>query len=63
MFRLCRYYPGGHFAPHFDGHFVKNSRERSMKTFMLYLNGGFGGATTNFVNEDQQLYMVCCDSF
>ena len=29
-----------------------------MKTLMLYLNGDFDGGTTNFVNENQTLYMV-----
>lgn len=56
IFRLCRYLPKGHFAPHFDGFYVKNSTERSMKTFMLYLNEGFSDGSTNFVDEQQQLY-------
>ncbi|KAL6066982.1 Fe2OG dioxygenase domain-containing protein [Balamuthia mandrillaris] len=54
--RLCRYKPGGHFAPHFDGTFIRSFHERSMKTFMLYLNGDFEGGTTNFVKEGQELY-------
>jgi len=54
--RMCRYKPGGHFAPHFDGNFIRNSNERSMKTFMLYLNGDFEGGTTNFVDEKQTLW-------
>lgn len=57
LFRLCRYLPGGHFAPHFDGHFDKSCSERSLKTFMVYLNGNFTGGATNFVNEQQTLYM------
>lgn len=56
VFRLCRYLPGGHFAPHFDGHYDKTSSDRSLKTFMLYLNGDFTGGATNFVREDQTLY-------
>jgi len=62
VWRLCRYQPGGHFAPHFDGFFVRNFNERSMKTFMLYLNGadedetGFEGGTTNFVDDNQSLF-------
>ncbi|XP_041354681.1 uncharacterized protein LOC121372442 [Gigantopelta aegis] len=56
VFRLCRYYPGGHFAPHFDGHFVESATVRSMKTLMLYLNGDFNGGSTNFVDESQTLY-------
>ncbi|KAH3845835.1 uncharacterized protein LOC127873132 isoform X1 [Dreissena polymorpha] len=56
IFRLCRYLPGGHFAPHFDGHFDRSANERSLKTFMVYLNGGFEGGATNFVDDRQQLY-------
>ena len=58
VFRLCRYHPGGHFAPHFDGHFVESSEVRSMKTLMIYLNGDFTGGSTNFVDEQQTLYKV-----
>eukprot|EP00736_Rhodelphis_marinus_P009249 Rmarinus@m.27136 len=54
-FRFCRYDPGGHFAPHFDGDYVRDSDERSLYTFMLYLNHGFTGGTTNFISGDQQL--------
>ncbi|KAL4237219.1 hypothetical protein ACF0H5_001937 [Mactra antiquata] len=56
IFRLCRYLPGGHFAPHFDGHYDKSASERSLKTLMLYLNGDFNGGSTNFVDESQTLY-------
>lgn len=58
IFRLCRYHPGGHFAPHYDGFYAKNSHERSMKTFMLYLNNEFQDGSTNFVDEKQQLFKV-----
>ena len=62
MFRLCRYLPGGHFAPHFDGHYDKSPSERSLKTLMVYLNGDFNGGSTNFVDEKQTLYKVIwCD--
>ena len=57
-FRLCRYSPGGHFAPHYDGHYLVDSHTRSFYTFMIYLNGGFEGGTTNWVSEDQMLF---CD--
>jgi len=53
--RFCRYYPGGHFAPHLDGAFARNESERSLYTFMLYLNGGFEGGETNFLQDDQLL--------
>lgn len=56
IFRLCRYFPGGHFAPHFDGFYMKNPNERSMKTFMIYLNDDFEDGSTNFVKESQTLY-------
>jgi len=56
VWRLCRYSPGGHFAPHFDGTFVRSTNVRSMKTFMLYLNGGFEGGTTNFISDVQKLF-------
>ncbi|XP_053376226.1 uncharacterized protein LOC123532923 [Mercenaria mercenaria] len=56
IFRLCRYFPEGHFSPHFDGHYDASPSERSLKTFMLYLNGGFSGGATNFVDESQTLY-------
>ncbi|XP_070180405.1 uncharacterized protein, partial [Littorina saxatilis] len=56
VWRLGRYQPGGHFAPHFDGYFVRNSKERSLQTFMLYLNEGFEGGSTNFVDESQTLF-------
>ncbi|XP_076096070.1 uncharacterized protein LOC143067021 [Mytilus galloprovincialis] len=56
IFRLCRYYPGGHFAPHYDGFYAKSSNERSLKTFMLYLNNEFQDGCTQFVNENQTLY-------
>ena len=58
MFRLCKYAPGGHFAPHFDGHLDKSPTVRTMKTLMLYLNGDFEGGSTNFVDESQLLYQV-----
>ncbi|KAK6181570.1 hypothetical protein SNE40_009397 [Patella caerulea] len=56
VFRLCRYFPGGHFAPHYDGFFGRSSSERSLQTLMLYLNGGFSGGCTNFVDEAQELH-------
>jgi len=54
--RLSRYYPGGHFGPHFDGPFVADNNNRSLKTLNIYLNGDFEGGTTNLVNEGQMLW-------
>lgn len=58
---------GGHFGelvcssdlniagPHYDGPFVESSERRSLKTFNLYLNGGFERGSTNFIDESQSL--------
>lgn len=56
--RFCRYAPGGLFAPHLDGCFVRNISERSFYTFMIYLNKGFEGGATNFLKNDTELSMV-----
>eukprot|EP00927_Polykrikos_kofoidii_P072327 TRINITY_DN68462_c0_g1_i1.p1 TRINITY_DN68462_c0_g1~~TRINITY_DN68462_c0_g1_i1.p1 ORF type:complete len:403 (-),score=50.29 TRINITY_DN68462_c0_g1_i1:247-1455(-) len=55
-FRVCRYDVGGFFLPHHDGDFVTNSRNRSLKTFMVYLNDDFDGGPTNFYDESQPHY-------
>ncbi|KAJ3036461.1 hypothetical protein HDV00_002703 [Rhizophlyctis rosea] len=58
VWRMARYDPGGHFGPHRDGVLHVDVNLRSMKTLMLYLNGGqgeFEGGTTNFV-EEQELF-------
>ena len=53
-FRLCKYLPLGHFAPHFDGDFVVNPlTERSLKTFMIYLNDDYGAGSTNFLSPHE----------
>ena len=54
--RMSKYQPGGHFGPHFDGPFIKDTNNRSLKTLNIYLNGCFEGGTTNFVQEGQLLY-------
>eukprot|EP00928_Gymnodinium_smaydae_P003907 TRINITY_DN11380_c0_g2_i1.p1 TRINITY_DN11380_c0_g2~~TRINITY_DN11380_c0_g2_i1.p1 ORF type:complete len:324 (+),score=38.82 TRINITY_DN11380_c0_g2_i1:125-973(+) len=55
-FRVCRYSPGGFFAPHYDGGFDTCDRHRSIKTFMIYLNDDFEGGPTSFYNENQRRY-------
>uniref|UniRef100_A0A0G4HRF1 Fe2OG dioxygenase domain-containing protein n=1 Tax=Chromera velia CCMP2878 TaxID=1169474 RepID=A0A0G4HRF1_9ALVE len=48
VLRVCLYDPEGHFSPHFDGEFRRSDTERSLRTFMLYLNDvddTEGGAT------------------
>lgn len=47
-FRGYRYSPGQYFAPHFDGAFIRDTREASELTVLLYLNDGFTGGATTF---------------
>lgn len=47
-FRFYKYEPGQYFDWHFDGYFERHARERSMLTFMVYLNDCEGG-TTDFI--------------
>ncbi len=46
--RCYRYDPGHRFAPHTDGAFIRDARERSLLTFIVYLNEGFMGGATAF---------------
>ncbi|RKH69144.1 2OG-Fe(II) oxygenase [Corallococcus llansteffanensis] len=48
--RCYRYEAGQYFAPHFDGAFVRHRDERSLLTFMVYLNDCPHGGATNFLN-------------
>ncbi len=45
-FRFYRYDPGERFAPHRDGAFRCDNGERSLLTFLVYLNEGFEGGET-----------------
>jgi predicted 2-oxoglutarate/Fe(II)-dependent dioxygenase YbiX len=49
-FRCYRYQPGQRFAPHYDGAFARDEHERSELTFMVYLNEGFDGGNTAFLD-------------
>lgn len=51
-FRCYRYTPGQRFAPHYDGAFIRDDQERSLLTFMVYLNEGFEGGATAFLDFD-----------
>eukprot|EP00977_Amphora_coffeiformis_P026309 scaffold25445_cov183-Amphora_coffeaeformis.AAC.6 len=55
--RICRYEEGGFFLPHHDGAFDLNEFERSLYTFMVYLNDNFRGGTTKFYREDRRHYI------
>src|SRR5262249_54566656 len=50
-FRCYRYAPGQRFASHFDGAFRRDAHELSQLTFMIYLNDGFGGGATRFLDD------------
>eukprot|EP01083_Nonionella_stella_P029538 81269_1 len=48
--RFLRYYKGEFMGPHFDGTYVRANGERSQLTFLLYLNDGFKGGNTTFLD-------------
>lgn len=52
-FRCYRYQPGQRFALHSDGTFARSARERSLLTFLVYLNDGFCGGETAFPEQGQ----------
>lgn len=53
--RCYEYQIGQRFAPHSDGAFVRNEREQSWYTFMVYLNEGFDGGETAFFVEPEKV--------
>ena len=57
-FRFYRYDSQQKFAPHFDGHFRRDTGEQSQLTFMVYLNADFSGGETKFYNEDRELHVT-----
>ncbi len=52
-FRCYRYEPGQRFAPHFDGAFIRDNDDESLLTLMVYLNEGFTGGETRFLDWDR----------
>jgi prolyl 4-hydroxylase len=54
-FRCYRYAPGQRFAPHQDGAFRRSADEHSQLTLMVYLNAGFGGGTTHFLDFEREV--------
>lgn len=54
-FRYYRYGPGQKFRPHFDGAFVRSATEKSLLTFMVYLNDGFAGGETKFDTDRRRV--------
>lgn len=52
-FRCYRYTPGQRFALHADGTFARSRDERSLLTFLIYLNQGMRGGETAFPEQGQ----------
>ena len=50
--RFLRYEKGQYFAPHYDGTYMRDNGERSYITFQAYLNDGFEGGCTTFLNNN-----------
>lgn len=48
LFRFYKYTPGQQFKKHRDQSYIRNSREASYFTFMIYLNDDFKGGATTF---------------
>ena len=51
--RCYEYQAGQRFAPHSDGAFIRDERERSWYTYMVYLNEAFEGGETIFFVEPE----------
>ncbi|XP_062595892.1 uncharacterized protein LOC134257266 [Saccostrea cucullata] len=49
--RFLRYDPGEYFKPHFDGSCKKDNGTKSYLTVQMYLNQGFEGGSTTFLNS------------
>ena len=51
VYRVVKYTSGGHISPHFDGEFVIDNDNRSIKTILIYLNDGYEEGKTNFLDH------------
>lgn len=47
--RCYKYEPGQRFAPHYDGAFARSADERSLLTYLVYLNDDFEGGETDMI--------------
>lgn len=52
LLRCYKYERGQWFKPHYDGAFIRSDVERSLYTFMVYLNDGFEGGATALLDLD-----------
>jgi prolyl 4-hydroxylase len=48
--RCYKYEPGQRFAPHYDGAFLRSDDERSLLTYLIYLNDDFEGGETDLLS-------------
>ena len=53
--RIYRYEPGQHFGLHQDQSYFGEDGTKSLLTFMVYLNEGFGGGETDFPEQGQTI--------
>lgn len=53
--RYYRYLPGHFFSPHRDGAFRRSDHEESLFTLIVYLNDGFVGGETWFLDEERAI--------
>jgi len=51
LFRFYRYEKGHYFRGHQDGNFIRNDKEASYFTFLIYLNQNYKGGETNFLEH------------
>ena len=51
--RCYRYKPGMRFAAHADGAYVRNEKEMSFYSYLVYLNEDFEGGQTTFFTEPE----------
>lgn len=51
LFRFYRYTPGQRFKVHRDGSYIRNEKEASFFTLLIYLNEGYQGGETRFDNS------------
>ncbi|XP_021374477.1 probable prolyl 4-hydroxylase 3 isoform X2 [Mizuhopecten yessoensis] len=52
--RTLYYQPGQYFKPHFDGEYRRTNGERSYVTVQVYLNEGFKGGETTFMDSPEK---------
>src|SRR5258707_1167290 len=53
--RIYRYEPGQHFGLHQDQSYFGEDGTKSLLTFMVYLNDGFGGGETDFPEQERTI--------